>query len=41
MVRAHSDVHFKISLWSNDDDFLDYGVKRFTTAAELLKVLGS
>ena len=32
-------MHFKIPLWSNDDDFLNCGVTRLTTA-ELLKMLG-
>ncbi len=32
-------LHFKIPLWSNDNDFEDCGVKRFTTA-ELLRELG-
>ncbi len=31
-------MHFKIPLWSNDDDFLGCGVQRLTTA-ELLKML--
>ncbi len=32
-------LHFKIPLWSNDNDFEDCGVERYTTA-ELLKMLG-
>jgi predicted nucleic acid-binding protein len=32
-------LHFKVPLWSNDNDFEGCGVERFTTA-ELLKRLG-
>jgi len=32
-------MHFKIPVWSNDNDFLECGVDRVTTA-ELLKILG-
>src|SRR5208337_40553 len=32
-------MHFKVSIWSNDNDFEGCGVERFTTA-ELLKRLG-
>ena len=32
-------LHMKIPLWSNDNDFLDCGIERFTTA-ELLSKLG-
>lgn len=32
-------MHFKISLWSNDNDFEKCGVERYTTA-ELLRKLG-
>jgi predicted nucleic acid-binding protein len=32
-------LHFKIPLWSNDDDFERCGVERYTTA-ELLRKLG-
>ena len=32
-------LHFKVPLWSNDNDFEESGVERYTTA-ELLKKLG-
>ena len=32
-------LHFKVPLWSNDNDFEECGVERVTTA-ELLKMLG-
>jgi len=32
-------LHFKVPLWSNDNDFEDCGVEWFTTA-ELLRKLG-